>query len=90
MIKFSHVTKAYPKGAALTDVSFHVPKGEFCFLTGHSGAGKTTALKLIFLAEQPTSQGSLSDCSAPMAACSSMRLLLVAGSPPLTSRACAP
>ena len=55
MIKFSHVTKAYPKGAALTDVSFHVPKGEFCFLTGHSGAGKTTALKLIFLAEQPTS-----------------------------------
>ena len=55
MIKFSHVTKEYPKGAALTDVSFHVPKGEFCFLTGHSGAGKTTALKLIYLADQPTS-----------------------------------
>ena len=55
MIKFSHVTKEYPKGAALTDVSFHVPKGQFCFLTGHSGAGKSTALKLIYLAEQPTS-----------------------------------
>ena len=55
MIKFNHVTKEYPKGAALTDVSFHVPKGEFCFLTGHSGAGKTTALKLIYLADQPTS-----------------------------------
>jgi cell division transport system ATP-binding protein len=55
VIKFSHVTKEYPKGAALTDVSFHVPKGEFCFLTGHSGAGKTTALKLIYLAERPTS-----------------------------------
>ena len=55
MIKFNHVTKAYPKGAALTDVSFHVPKGEFCFLTGHSGAGKTTALKLVYLADQPTS-----------------------------------
>ena len=55
MIKFTHVTKEYPKGAALTDVSFHIPKGEFCFLTGHSGAGKTTALKLIFLADHPTS-----------------------------------
>ena len=55
MIKFNHVTKEYPKGAALIDVSFHVPKGEFCFLTGHSGAGKTTALKLIYLADQPTS-----------------------------------
>jgi cell division transport system ATP-binding protein len=55
VIKFAHVTKEYPKGAALTDVSFHVPKGEFCFLTGHSGAGKTTALKLIYLADQPTS-----------------------------------
>jgi len=55
VIKFNHVTKEYPKGAALTDVSFHVPKGEFCFLTGHSGAGKTTALKLIYLAELPTS-----------------------------------
>jgi len=55
VIKFSHVTKAYAKGAALADVSFHVPKGQFCFLTGHSGAGKTTALKLIYLAELPTS-----------------------------------
>ncbi len=55
MIRFNHVTKEYPKGAALIDVSFHVPKGEFCFLTGHSGAGKTTALKLIYLADQPTS-----------------------------------
>ena len=55
MIKFNHVTKEYPKGAALSDVSFHVPKGEFCFLTGHSGAGKSTALKLIYLADQPTS-----------------------------------
>jgi len=55
VIKFLHVSKEYAKGAALTDVSFHVPKGEFCFLTGHSGAGKTTALKLIYLADHPTS-----------------------------------
>ena len=55
MIKFLNVTKEYPKtGAALADVTFHIPKGEFCFLTGHSGAGKTTALRLIYLADLPT------------------------------------
>ena len=55
MIKFVGVTKEYPKtGAALKDVSFHIPKGQFCFVTGHSGAGKTTVLKLIYLAELPT------------------------------------
>jgi cell division transport system ATP-binding protein len=56
VIKFFNVTKEYPKtGAALKDVSFHIPKGQFAFLTGHSGAGKTTALRLIYLAERPTS-----------------------------------
>ena len=55
MIKFLNVTHEYPKtGAALKDVSFHIPKGEFAFLTGHSGAGKTTALRLIYMAERPT------------------------------------
>ena len=56
MIKFTNVTKAYPKtGAGLHDVSFHVKKGEFAFLTGHSGAGKSTALKMTYLADMPTS-----------------------------------
>ena len=55
MIKFVHVTKEYPKGAARVDVSIHIPKGEFCFVTGHSGAGKSTALRLMYLAERPTS-----------------------------------
>ena len=55
MIKFTGVTKDYPKtGAALKDVTFHVRKGEFCFITGHSGAGKSTALRLVYLAERPT------------------------------------
>jgi cell division transport system ATP-binding protein len=55
VIKFSNVTKEYPKtGAALKNVSFHVGKGEFAFLTGHSGAGKSTALRLIYLADLPT------------------------------------
>jgi len=56
VIKFLNVTKEYPKtGAALQDVTFHVPKGEFAFLTGHSGAGKSTALRLIYMAERPSS-----------------------------------
>ena len=56
MIRFKNVFKAYPKGSlALKDVTFHVAKGEFTFMTGHSGAGKSTVLKLIYAEELPTS-----------------------------------
>ena len=56
MIQFFHVGKKYSQGAvALTDVNVHVEKGEFVFLTGPSGAGKTTFLKMIFRDEIPTS-----------------------------------
>ena len=55
MIRLSHVTKDYPRrGRALDDVSFHVRKGEFAFLTGHSGSGKSTTLRLIHMADRPT------------------------------------
>ncbi|MEK6597873.1 MAG: cell division ATP-binding protein FtsE [Gemmatimonadota bacterium] len=48
MIRFTHVTKVYRNGStALKDVSFQVAKSEFVFLTGHSGAGKSTILSLI-------------------------------------------
>lgn len=47
---------AYPKGSlALKDASFHIKKSEFIFLTGHSGAGKSTVLRLIYAEHQPTS-----------------------------------
>lgn len=56
MIKLTGVFKAYPKGVlALKDVSFHLRKGEFIFLTGHSGAGKSTILRLIYGEHHPTS-----------------------------------
>lgn len=55
MIRFEHVSKRYPGGReALEDVSFHVEAGELAFLTGRSGAGKSTVLKLIALIERPT------------------------------------
>jgi len=56
VIRFKNVFKAYPKGSlALKDISFHIAKGELAFLTGHSGAGKSTVLKLIYAEELPTS-----------------------------------
>ena len=55
VIKLTSVYKEYPRsGAALKDVSFHVQKGELAFLTGHSGAGKSTILRLIQMADFPS------------------------------------
>ena len=59
MITFSHVTKRYRGGTeALKDVSFTIESGELVVLTGASGAGKTSLLKLIAAIERPT-QGSV-------------------------------
>lgn len=55
MISLREVRKAYPRsGVALEGVSFELRKSEFCFLTGHSGAGKSTILRLIHMADRPT------------------------------------
>ncbi len=55
MIRFEQVFKRYPNGReALSGVSFGVESGELAFLTGHSGAGKSSILKLIALIERPS------------------------------------
>jgi osmoprotectant transport system ATP-binding protein len=48
-IEFRHVTKRYRgrRQAAVNDLSFTIPAGEICVLVGPSGAGKTTAMKLV-------------------------------------------
>ena len=55
MIEFKGVHKVYESGVqALRDVNIRIEKGEFVFIVGESGAGKSTFLKLIMREELPT------------------------------------
>ncbi len=55
MISFERVSKRYPEGHdALREVSVTIDRDELVFLTGHSGAGKSTMLRLIMLMERPS------------------------------------
>jgi len=55
VIQFHNVTMRYPAGQeALRSVNLRVPPGQMMFITGHSGAGKSTMLRLITLIERCT------------------------------------
>ena len=56
MIVFDKITKVYPDGEiALDEVSLSISPKEFVSIVGHSGAGKTTFLKMLLAEERPTS-----------------------------------
>lgn len=55
IVQFENVGLRYGTGSeTLSDVSFTLKSGSFYFLTGPSGAGKTSLLKLLYLAQRPT------------------------------------
>lgn len=56
MLELVNVTKTYPNGpVALDNVNMRMDKGEFVFVVGQSGAGKTTLTRLLLCEEKPTS-----------------------------------
>ncbi len=54
LVRLSNVALQYPGGDGLKSVNLTVRKGEFVFLVGPTGAGKSTVLRMIYMAEKPS------------------------------------
>ncbi len=54
LVRLSNVALQYPGGDGLKAVNLTVRKGEFVFLVGPTGAGKSTVLRMIYMAEKPS------------------------------------
>ncbi len=71
IVEFDRVGLRYGTGAeVLRDLDFRLGEGGFYFLTGPSGAGKTSLLKLLYLAQRPT-RGRMSLFGDELARCTS-------------------
>ena len=55
MIQMENVTYSYEKGYGIKNVNFTIDDSEFTFLIGPTGSGKTTIMKLIYMAMFPQS-----------------------------------
>jgi cell division transport system ATP-binding protein len=55
LVQMFHVSKAYGAVEVLNDLTFQVGRGDFVCLTGSTGSGKSTLMKLIYMEEKPTS-----------------------------------
>ena len=49
MIKIDNVSYSYPKGGGVSNLNLEISEGEFVFLIGPTGSGKTTILRLIYM-----------------------------------------